>query len=304
VRASKLSETLDARLAQDAAAVDRRLAAWHASAKTVSPRLHEAVGYSLLGSGKRLRPILCLWSCDAAGGERNDAVWLAALSLEMVHAYSLIHDDLPAMDDDDLRRGRASSHVRFDEATAILAGDALQAEAMALLSRVEEPQLCADLIALIAQAIGMDGMAGGQQLDLASEDPKSTRQLDWDDLRQIHCSKTGRLLGAALAMGVRCAGLSREAVERAGEAGERAGEAFQIQDDVLDATATAAELGKSPGKDEAQRKLTAVRAFGGVEAARQKARDLLHESLDLLEGVGVTNAELRGLLTRFVDRSR
>ena len=259
-------------------------------------RLVEAMRYSLLGGGKRLRAVLCLWVGEAAGAERDQGLWDAACALEMIHAYSLVHDDLPAMDDDDLRRGRPSCHRRFDEATAILAGDTLQTEAFTLLARVRPAERAVALIARLGHAAGRSGMAAGQQLDLDATGGHG-------HLVEIHRLKTGRLLGASAAMGAVCAGLDSGRVDRVAAAGERLGIAFQMVDDVLDATVTAEHLGKSIGKDAAQGKVTAVGELG-IEGAWDRARALLAESLGDLEDAGVLDARVRALATRLVERSR
>jgi geranylgeranyl pyrophosphate synthase len=222
------------------------------------------------------------------------------MAIEMIHCYSLIHDDLPAMDDDDLRRGRASCHRQFDEATAILAGDVLQAEAFVLLGRLTDAALARDLVRILATAGGLDGMVAGQQLDLdlASAQSSST----WERIERLHRWKTGRLLGAALCMGARVAGLDERRLIAAAAAGESAGVAFQIVDDILDETASSEALGKSTGKDRAQGKATAPRVLGSVDAARAQADQCLHAALRDLAAAGLDSEELRSLLRFFVQR--
>jgi geranylgeranyl pyrophosphate synthase len=262
-------------------------------------RLHEASRYSLLAPGKRLRPILCLWGHDALRPERSELVVDAALALEMVHTYSLVHDDLPAMDDDDLRRGQPTCHVQFDPATAILAGDALLTEAFFVLTEhATDSAQCVGLVRRLADAAGGRGMVAGQQRDLAAAGEPSL-----DAMLEIHRLKTGRLLGAALALGAACAGLDAEGADRVDAAGQRLGVAFQIVDDVLDARGTTEQLGKSAGKDQAQDKLTAVATLG-VQAAQARAGELLEESLSALAAVGVTSPRLTGLAHALVRRDR
>ena len=288
---------LDRLLASEAAAVetalDRRLPR---DDDTAAGRLVEAMRYSLLGGGKRLRPVLCLWIHDAAGGERGEAVWAAACALEMIHTYSLIHDDLPAMDDDDLRRGQPSCHRRFDEATAVLAGDTLQTEAFGLLGSVRPPELSVRLIALLSEASGRHGMASGQQLDLEATGHAG-------DMLRIHRLKTGRLLGTAAAIGAACAGVDDDRLQRIRAAGEELGVAFQMVDDVLDVTVSTEELGKSVGKDTAQGKLTAVGELG-VDGARADAHRRLEQAVSELEWAGVADERVRALARRLVERGR
>ena len=290
---------LDAALAAEAAEVERRLeGALAPRGESGARRLEAAMRHSLLGGGKRLRPVLCLWVHDAATErERGAAVWEAAMALEMLHTYSLIHDDLPAMDDDDLRRGQPSCHRAFDEATAILAGDTLQTEAFARLAGVRPAVLAVGLIAVLADAAGRGGMAAGQQLDLDASGGAG------GDLARIHLLKTGRLLGAAAAMGALCAGCSPETVQTVRGAGEELGVAFQMVDDVLDETVPAGELGKTAGKDAEQGKLTAVGSLG-LEGARAEARQRLETALERLSGVGVLDERLEALARRLVDRRR
>ncbi len=237
----------------------------------VPPRLRQAMAHSLFSGGKRLRPVLAAWCCDAFASRRRDAdvahrlALLAGAALEMIHTYSLIHDDLPAMDDDVLRRGRPTCHVAFDEATAILAGDALQALAFEVLAGAGKR--AATLVALIAQAAGPAGMAGGQHDDLRAEGQTVTAAA----VRRIHLRKTAVLIAASLAAGAVCAGAPSARVESVAKAGIDLGLAFQGADDVLDVTATSDQLGKSAGKDVAAGKATHIRV-AGLAAAQARAR--------------------------------
>jgi geranylgeranyl pyrophosphate synthase len=262
-----------------------------------APRLLAAMRHSLLGGGKRLRAILCHWTCRGIHGSCTPASHQAALALEMIHAYSLIHDDLPAMDDDDLRRGKPSCHVAFDEATAVLAGDTLQTEAFRRLARVQPPEIGQALTALLADAAGAAGMASGQQLDLEAEGG----EINPDRLVEIHRLKTGRLVGAAMAMGATAAGMGADQVDEVRRAGEDLGLAFQIVDDLLDLRSTAAVLGKTVGKDQSQAKLTAVGAWGEAEAGT-RARELLRASKEQLRGLGVLHDDLASLCDLLVYR--
>jgi geranylgeranyl diphosphate synthase, type II len=251
--------------------------------------LEEALRYSLLGGGKRIRPVLCLATGEALGRAPED-VLPAACALELVHTFSLVHDDLPALDDDDLRRGQPSSHVRFGEGVAILAGDALLTEAFRLVLAYSSPEPARELAAATL------GMIGGQYVDVTIDG-----ELDGEGLVHLHELKTGRLLRASVTCAAAVAGLSED--ERAPWAafGEELGLLFQIVDDILDATGTAAELGKTPGKDEAAGKVTYV-SLHGVDRAREladAARARVNKRLEALPGDTSVLAEL---VARIRDR--
>jgi len=241
--------------------------------KGVPRRLRQAMGHSLLAGGKRLRPILLLWTWDAVAVRRRRMpvgraeVLTAACALEMLHTYSLIHDDLPAMDDDDLRRGHPTCHVAFDEATAILAGDALQARAFSLLAGCGGA-VAGPLVGLVADAVGPAGMVGGQQYDLNAEGAVVTAAV----VRKIHTGKTARLLMAAVGAGAMLAGAGDRLLDDLETASRDLGLAFQGTDDVLDVTGTAADLGKTAGKDAAAGKATWVRVEGLTKASRRAQR--------------------------------
>jgi geranylgeranyl diphosphate synthase, type II len=254
-------------------------------------RLEEALRYSLLGGGKRIRPVLCLATGEALG---RDAAELlpAACSLELVHTFSLVHDDLPALDDDDLRRGQPSSHVRFGEDVAILAGDALLAEAFRLALRYPSPAVAREL------AEATLGMIGGQYLDVTTDG-----ELDADGLRGLHALKTGRLLRAGVTTATAVAGLD-EAEQAPWRAfGDELGVLFQIVDDILDATGTAEELGKTPGKDEAAGKVTYV-SLHGLERARVLADEARSRVNERLEALQADTSVLAELVDAIRDRSR
>ncbi|HET9213209.1 MAG TPA: polyprenyl synthetase family protein [Gaiellaceae bacterium] len=245
-------------------------------------RLEEALRYSLLGGGKRIRPVLCLATGEALGREAVELL-PAACSLELVHTFSLVHDDLPALDDDDLRRGQPSAHVRFGEDVAILAGDALLAEAFRLALGYASPLVAREL------AEATLGMIGGQYLDVTTDG-----DLDAAGLRRLHALKTGRLLRAAVTTATAVAGLSDEERAPWRSLGEDVGLLFQIVDDVLDATGTVEELGKTPGKDEAAGKVTYV-SLHGLERARELAeetRGRVHGRLAELPGDTTVLAEI------------
>jgi len=231
--------------------------------KEYPPRLKEAIRYPLEAGGKRLRPVLCLAAAELAGG--GDEVMPVALSLELVHTYSLIHDDLPAMDNDDLRRGRPTVHKVFGDAMAILAGDALLTMAFEVIARSDIAPKRRVLVAEeLARAAGPAGMVAGQVLDLEGE-KKANGALD--DVLAIHRNKTAKLITGAVRMGAIAAGGTKKLLNALTKWGENAGLAFQVADDVLDVTSTPEELGKSVGKDVTENKLTAV-AVLGIDGAR------------------------------------
>ena len=243
----------------------------------VPPRLKEAVRYSLLRGGKRLRPLLVLASTEMAGGDAASAI-PAACALEMIHTYSLIHDDLPAMDNDDLRRGKPTCHIKFGEATAILAGDALLTEAFSVIGQMAEPGLRASMTAILAEAAGAHGMIGGQADDVIFEkhlSGGSASERCATFLCSIHRRKTGALLTAAFRLGAAAAHADEKETEALAACGEAFGLVFQITDDLLDVAGSETLLGKRVGKDAALGKLTFPGVLGleesRVEAARQSA---------------------------------
>ena len=283
------------------------------------PRLAEAVGYSLLAPGKRLRPLLAVLSCEAAGGSIGQAL-SAASAVEMVHTYSLIHDDLPAMDDDDLRRGRPTCHVVYGEALAILAGDALLTAAFAELAAGYAPRTAAVSCAELAAGAGAAGMVGGQVLDLEAEgriraSPPLTRGVDAPAagtpaaLETIHRLKTGALfrsavrLGVVAAQGERPGGADPAALLAADEYAAALGLLFQVTDDLLDAEGDAAAAGKRVGKDAARGKLT-YPGLLGVAASRRKAADLGHQAEAAAGRLGPGGEPLAGLARYVVARDR
>jgi len=245
-------------------------------------RVHSAIRWSLFAGGKRFRPALLLATGQTFGAVQDDLLHTAC-ALEMIHTYSLIHDDLPAMDDDDLRRGRATCHVKFDEATAILAGDALQALAFQTIADDEKlaPALRVQLIAEIARAAGTPaGMAAGQALDLDAE----SREVTGEELERIHHRKTGALIRAAARCGAIIAGASEQELEAVSEYATNLGLLFQITDDLLDVTASAEDLGKTPGKDARSRKAT-YPALYGVEATHAQLETVHRAACSALERI-------------------
>jgi geranylgeranyl diphosphate synthase type II len=261
------------------------------------PRLAEAVRYSALGGGKRLRPALALGAAEACGGARELALPVAA-AVEMIHAYSLIHDDLPAMDDDDFRRGRPTSHKVFGEALAILAGDALLTEAFEVLATdgAVPPERRVEIVREVAAAGGPAGLVGGQVADLEAEG----RELSLPELEFIHARKTGALILASVRGGAIAAGASPARLEALSEYARRVGLCFQIVDDLLDVEGDPAATGKGTGRDSTRRKATFPAVFG-LEASRQRAAELVEEALGALAPFG-DEAEALRALARFVGR--
>ncbi len=257
------------------------------------PTVHEAMRYSVFAGGKRLRPLLALLACEAVGGETEDAM-PAAVALEMIHTYSLIHDDLPAMDDDDYRRGRPTCHKVYGEAVAILAGDGLLTHAFLVLAdpgttRVS-PDRCLQIIAEIADAAGSRGMVGGQAMDILAEG----REIDHPTLLYLHTHKTGALIRASVRVGAIAGGADGLRLESLSRYGERVGLAFQIVDDILDIEGASAEMGKTAGSDLRRKKAT-YPAVVGLDASRQEAAHLLREAKEALLPLGEKGATLASL---------
>lgn len=254
--------------------------------------LGEAMRYAVLGGGKRLRPLLVLASCAAVGGD-SFAAMRAACSVELIHAYSLVHDDMPCMDDDVMRRGKPTTHVAYGEAQAMLAGDAMQALAFEVLTPDTgiAPALQARLCSLLARSAGHDGMAGGQAIDLAS----IGKQLDETTLRDMHRRKTGVLLQASVMMGAACGPASTQATQCLSDYGAALGLAFQVVDDILDVTQDSTVLGKTAGKDQDANKPTYVSVLG-LEAARALAQQLRAEAKAALAASGLADVSHLSLL--------
>jgi geranylgeranyl diphosphate synthase type II len=265
-------------------------------------RLSSAMCYSVLGGGKRLRPVLCLLAAEACGGEAAaEAALASACALELVHTYSLIHDDLPAMDDDDLRRGRPTCHKAFDEATAILAGDALLTLAFEIVAAHTRPAEAAlGCVRVLAEASGPAGMVGGQMADLQAE---GRTDGTIDALEAIHRRKTGALLRAALQMGAIVAGADAERRAALDRYGRAVGLAFQIVDDLLDVQGDEAKLGKRVGKDSELGKWT-YPGFLGIEGSRRRARQLADEAVAALSPLGAGGDRLRALALDLLERDR
>lgn len=285
--------------------VERALSGWVAADAPAG--LGDAMRYAVLDGGKRLRPLLVLAACEAVEGNGHAAL-RAACAAELIHAYSLVHDDLPCMDNDVLRRGKPTVHVRFGEASALLAGDALQALAFELLTPDDgtvTDTVQAALCRLLARAAGHRGMAGGQAIDLASVGLALTEA----QLREMHRLKTGALLQGSVLMGAACGVAPIAATVALGEYGAAIGLAFQVVDDILDVTADSATLGKTAGKDAAQDKPTYVSLLG-LERSRACAQALLAQALAALDASGLDSAgqqrtqALRALADMVVNRDK
>ncbi len=270
-------------------------------AGTRPARLHEAMRYSLQAGGKRLRPVLVLATADLfAGGESPPDARPAAVAIECLHTYSLIHDDLPCMDNDDLRRGRPTAHRQFDEATALLAGDALLTLAFQLLTRHygAQPPLCTALVRTLAEAAGSEQLIGGQMEDLLAENKTDATAAD---LEFIHLNKTAAMLTAALVTGGLCGGAREDQLAPLRTAGRHLGLAFQITDDILDATADTATLGKTAGKDARAGKTTFVQLHG-LDASRKFAREHTEAALAAFGQLPGDTAFLAGLVQSMAVR--
>ena len=265
-------------------------------------RLHEAMRYSMQAGGKRLRPVLVLAAAELFDPDGWNDPMPAAVAVECIHTYSLIHDDLPCMDNDDLRRGRPTCHKAFDEATALLAGDALLTHAFALLIKSYEsnPRLAAALGDQLADAAGSGQLIGGQMLDLLYEkSPEVTGEI----LDQIHARKTASMIRAPLVMGGLIGGAPSPAIDTLGAAGSRLGLAFQIVDDILDATSDAATLGKTPGKDAKAGKATSV-SLRGLEASRRIAQEQSTAAIQALQSLPGDTSFLVALVQTLTTRSK
>jgi len=281
--------------------VDAALDGFLPRADTPPPSVHRAMRYSVLAGGKRLRPILVIAGAELVGAQPS-LVMPTACALEMIHTYSLIHDDLPAMDDDDYRRGRLTNHKMFGDAIAILAGDALLTLAFQLVAQnaavtgVDAKVVC-DVVAEIAEAAGTLGMVGGQVVDIESEGKTITPE----ELEYIHIHKTAALLRASLSAGARLGGADAAALAAVGDAGQSLGLAFQIVDDILDVEGSLETLGKTAGSDERKQKVT-YPALHGIEASRREARRLIERTKSRLAVFGARSAPVCALADFVVER--
>jgi geranylgeranyl diphosphate synthase type II len=278
--------------------VEAALNAFLPPATTKPTTIHRAMRYSIFAGGKRLRPILCVATAEVLGAKPEPALPLAC-AVECIHTYSLIHDDLPALDNDDLRRGKPTCHVVYGEDIAILAGDALQTQAYEVLARMHCPaDRAIAIVGEIARATGtVGGMIGGQVMDLEGENVTPTAQM----VETIHRAKTGALITVAIVSGGIYAGATPEQVERLRSFGSKAGLAFQIVDDVLDMTQNSEELGKTAGKDTATQKATWPAVYG-IEKSEQMAQELIHEAFSALAPFGEAAAPLKAVAHYLVAR--
>ncbi len=263
-------------------------------------RLAEAMRYSLMAGGKRLRPNLCLAASEAVGGSPEVALPVAC-AIEMIHTYSLIHDDLPAMDDDQLRRGKPTCHVAFDEATAILAGDALLTLSFQVLASMEtiRPERHLEVIRIIASAAGPLAMVQGQMLDMQSEGRTLTRE----QLQHLHGLKTGAMIEAALVTGAMVAGASSTKVDAIREYGQALGLAFQVVDDILNVEGDPAVMGKAAGTDRIRRK-NSYPDLLGLEKSREFAQNLIRTAVEAIAGFGFEAEALRAIAGYVVERNK
>lgn len=294
---------LDEYIAERVTRIDAELDRYLPAAERLPATLHQSMRYSIFAGGKRIRPLLVIAACEAVGGMLSN-VLPAACALEMIHTYSLIHDDLPAMDDDDYRRGRLTNHKVFGEATAILAGDALLTQAFILLASVKpgESVSAADrlrVLQIIATAAGSLGMVGGQVVDMESE----TKTVELPIVEYIHTHKTGALILAALQTGAILGGADSSAFAALTRYGECAGLAFQIADDVLDIVGEQSLLGKDVGSD-VQRGKATYPALIGLAESRRRAEELRDLATEALAPLGTEAEPLRALVSFIVDRSR
>jgi geranylgeranyl diphosphate synthase type II len=295
-------ETITHYLARRAAEVNEWLDRLVPSETTPPEQLHRAMRYSLLAGGKRLRPALVLATGEAFGADTDDLM-PAACAIEMIHTYSLIHDDLPAMDNDDLRRGRPTCHKAFGEAVAILAGDALLTQAFRVLA-ADAPKRDAErqvrVIREVATAAGtVDALIGGQMADIESEGKK----VDSSTLEYIHRSKTGAMISASVVVGGTVAGASEDQIDKLRGYGQRIGLAFQIADDILDVTSTSEQLGKTPGKDLAANKAT-YPSIHGIAASQTRAREIVDEAVEIISSLGLNTHVLVEIARFIIARSR
>ncbi|HPS54779.1 MAG TPA: polyprenyl synthetase family protein [Sedimentisphaerales bacterium] len=266
----------------------------------INDDLKKAMAYSLESPGKRVRAALVLWCSELIGGESNSYADTAAVAIEMVHTYSLIHDDLPAMDDDDLRRGRATCHVAFNEAMAILAGDALLTMAFEILAgEIDNPEISSKLILELSQASGPAGMIAGQAADLRAENVVSDMKM----LEYIHLNKTAKMFKAAAVMGAISANADSKQIKALSEYGMKIGLGFQIADDILDVCSSSEQLGKTAGKDEKAGKLT-YPSLIGLEQSRVIAERITNQAVESLANFGERADVLRELALTLLNRTK
>jgi len=282
--------------------IDKSLERYLSEERKYPDNLYKSMHYSVMAGGKRLRPILVIAAAEAVTGDIKQ-VMPAACALEMIHTFSLIHDDLPAMDDDDLRRGMPTNHKKFGEAMAILAGDALLAEAFYCLTHPEildavPAPLLLEVVRDISAATGPRGMVGGQVIDMESEN----REVDIADLERLHLYKTGRLLTVSVTSGAKIAGADEKQLASLRRYGEAVGLAFQIADDILDIEGTEEEIGKPVGSDQGNKKAT-FPAIVGMKESKERAAELIDIAIQALSGFGESAEPLR-LIARYIIERR
>ena len=266
----------------------------------IQPDIAAAMRYTLQAPGKRIRAAVVFWACEIVAGRITYQAKIAAAAMEMVHAYSLVHDDLPAMDDDNMRRGQPTCHKKFDEATAILTGDAILTNAFELLAdRIEDLAIAVKLVKTLAKAAGPAGMIAGQMQDLNSENAQGTIEL----LEYIHTNKTAKMFAAAAAMGAIAGQASDQQVKQLYRYGMDIGLSFQVSDDLLDIFASSQQLGKTAGKDQAAGKVT-YPAVVGVEQSKAVAKRLTEDAIDALKDFDSSADILRQLATELLDRTK
>ncbi|MCH8118610.1 MAG: polyprenyl synthetase family protein [Planctomycetes bacterium] len=278
------------------------------ASQQIDSKLKESLKYTLGTPGKRVRSALVLWCCELAGGQVNRNAEIAAAAIEMVHTYSLVHDDLPAMDDDDLRRGLPTCHKAFDEATAILTGDALLTLAFEILAKeIDEPTIAVKLIAQLAQDAGPSGMIAGQMADIKTSmldtGCSSSIQNRVSRIEYIHTNKTAKMFRCAAAMGAICGGASKQQIDQLSEYGLKIGLGFQIADDILDVSASSEQLGKTAGKDAKAAKCT-YPAVVGIDKARELEKKLADEAVAVLRPLGKKADTLRQLAMAMLERTK
>lgn len=287
-------------LEQKATLVNEAIAEYLARQIQIEPGIKKAIDYTLAAPGKRIRAAMVLWCCELCSGETSPDAMTAAIAIEMVHTYSLVHDDLPAMDDDDLRRGRPSCHKQFDEATAILTGDALLTMAFEMLaSEISEAPIAVRLIKTLSESAGAAGMIAGQMADIAGENSKGGLEA----LKYIHVNKTAKMFAGAAVMGAVCGKANEKQIEDLCKYGLEVGLGFQIADDILDISATSEELGKTAGKDSEQGKMT-YPAIIGMERAKETAIQIAEQAASALQTFGSEADILRQLALELAKRTR
>jgi len=300
IKKREQSSSLKSALAVKAALTEQVLADLFDRQTEIPPRLKEAMEYMMTGGGKRIRAALVMWACETVSGKLNHDAQVAAAVVEMVHTYSLIHDDLPAMDDDDMRRGKPSCHKQFDEATAILAGDGLLTLAFEMMSiEVRNSDIAVRMIRTLSEAAGPSGMIAGQVADM--DGPHVNGSLA--NLQYIHMNKTAEMFAASTALGAIAGGAIEEQLDAMIEYGMKIGLGFQIADDLLDITASTEQLGKTAGKDAEQGKLT-YPALVGEEKSREIFEKLTCEAVCALQIFGDEADTLRQLAMELLNRTQ